>query len=133
MFVDQADIEVIAGDGGNGCNSFRREKYIPHGGPDGGDGGRGGSVFLEAVHGVDTLLDMMGRHHWYAVRGQHGMGKKKAGKDGEDLVIRVPPGTLVYDTDSSLLIADLKESGKRVKVAKGGRGGRGNIHFVTSV
>ena len=133
MFVDQADIEVFAGDGGNGCSSFRREKYIPHGGPDGGDGGRGGSVFLEAVPGVDTLLDMVGRHHWYATPGAHGMGKKKAGSDGEDLTIRVPPGTLVYDRDSAILIADLKEPGKRVKVAKGGRGGRGNIHFVTSV
>jgi GTP-binding protein len=133
MFVDQADIEAIAGDGGRGCSSFRREKYIPNGGPDGGDGGRGGSVFLEAVHGVDTLLDMVGRHHWYATRGEHGMGKKKAGKDGEDLVIPVPPGTLVYDKDSSLLIADMAQPGKRIKVAKGGRGGRGNIHFVTSV
>ncbi len=133
MFVDQADIEVFAGDGGNGCSSFRREKYLPHGGPDGGDGGRGGSVFMEAVAGIDTLLDMMGRHHWYATRGMHGMGKKKAGSDGEDLTIRVPPGTLIYDKDSSLLIADLKEAGKRVKVAKGGRGGKGNINFVTSV
>jgi len=133
MFVDQADIEVLAGDGGNGSSSFRREKYIPHGGPDGGDGGRGGSVFLEAVAGVDTLLDMVGRHHWYATAGAHGMAKKMAGRDGDDLTIRVPPGTLVYDKDSALLIADLKEPGKRVKVAKGGRGGRGNIHFVTSV
>jgi GTP-binding protein len=118
MFVDQADIEAIAGDGGRGCSSFRREKYIPNGGPDGGDGGRGGSVFLEAVHGVDTLLDMVGRHHWYATRGEHGMGKKKAGKDGEDLVIPVPPGTLVYDKDSSLLIADMAQPGKRIKVGK---------------
>jgi GTP-binding protein len=133
MFVDQADIDVGAGDGGNGCVSFRREKYIALGGPDGGDGGRGGSVFLVATPGVDTLLDMVGRHHWRAERGGHGMGKKKAGADGLDLAIRVPPGTLIYDRDSLLLIADLKEPGKRVLVARGGKGGKGNIHFTTSV
>lgn len=133
MFVDQADIEVIAGNGGNGCVSMRREKYVPLGGPDGGDGGVGGSVYLEATPGVDTLLDMVGRHHWRAERGEHGKGKKMAGKDGEDLVIRVPPGTLVYDRESGILLADLAEAGKRVMVAKGGRGGRGNLHFVTPV
>jgi GTP-binding protein len=133
MFVDRADIQVLAGDGGNGCSSMRREKFIPQGGPDGGDGGQGGSVYLEAMPGVDTLLDMVGRHHWYAVRGQHGMGKKKAGRDGEDLIIRVPPGTLVYDRTSGLLLADLKLPGTRVRVARGGRGGKGNLHYVTSV
>ena len=133
MFVDQADIQVHAGDGGRGCVSFRKEKYIPHGGPDGGDGGRGGSVYLEAVHGVDTLLDMVGRHHWYATPGDPGLGKKKAGGDGKDLIIRVPPGTLIYDKTSGLLIADLKEPGHKVKIAKGGKGGKGNINFVNSV
>jgi GTP-binding protein len=133
MFVDQADIEVFGGDGGRGCVSFRKEKYIPQGGPDGGDGGDGGTVYLEATAGVDTLLDMVGRHHWHAKPGDPGLGKKKAGADGTDLVIRVPPGTLVYDSTSGLLIADLKEAGARVRVAKGGRGGKGNINFVTSV
>src|SRR3954465_10244846 len=108
MFVDQADITVFGGDGGRGCVSFRKEKYIPQGGPDGGDGGDGGSVYLEATQGVDTLLDMTGRHHWRAKLGENGMGKKMAGSDGQDLVIRVPPGTLVYDGTSGLLLADLK-------------------------
>ncbi|HVX85495.1 MAG TPA: GTPase ObgE [Phycisphaerae bacterium] len=133
MFVDQADIQVLAGDGGRGCVSFRKEKYVPLGGPDGGDGGDGGAVFLESTPGVDTLLDMVGRHHWRAGGGENGMGKKKAGRDGGDLVIRVPPGTLVYDKTSGLLIADLKEAGQRVRVARGGKGGKGNIHFVTPV
>ncbi len=133
MFVDQADIEVFGGDGGRGCVSFRKEKYIPQGGPDGGDGGDGGSVYLEATPGVDTLLDMVGRHHWRAQAGEPGMGKKKAGSDGKDLLIKVPPGTLVYDSTSGLLIADLKEPGVKVCIAKGGRGGKGNINFVTSV
>ena len=133
MFVDQADIEVFGGNGGRGCVSFRKEKYIPQGGPDGGDGGDGGSVYLEATPGVDTLLDMVGRHHWKAQPGDPGLGKKKAGADGKDLVVRVPPGTLIYDSTSGLLIADLKEPGARVCVAKGGRGGKGNINFVNSV
>lgn len=133
MFVDQADIQVFAGDGGNGCVSFRKEKYIALGGPDGGDGGAGGSVYLQATPGVDTLLDMVGRHHWYAERGAHGMGKKMAGKDGLDLVIRVPPGTLIYDADSKILLADLKEPGKKVRLVKGGKGGKGNINYTTSV
>ena len=133
MFVDQADIEVFGGDGGRGCVSFRKEKYVPEGGPDGGDGGDGGSVYLQATAGVDTLLDMVGRHHWHAGAGENGMGKKKAGKDGTDLIIRVPPGTLAYDRTSGLLIADLKTPGQQVCVAKGGRGGKGNIHFVNSV
>ncbi|HTV49444.1 MAG TPA: GTPase ObgE [Phycisphaerae bacterium] len=132
MFIDEAEIEVSAGKGGNGCVSMRREKYIPQGGPDGGDGGDGGSVYLEATQGVDTLLDMTGRHHWHAGNGEHGMGKKKAGKDGEDLVIRLPPGTLVYDRNTGLLLADLTPSGRKICIAEGGRGGRGNVHFTTS-
>ncbi len=133
MFVDQADIMIHAGDGGRGCVSFRKEKYIPQGGPDGGDGGDGGSVYMQATEGVDTLLDMLGRHDWYATPGEPGLGKKKAGPDGTDLLIRVPVGTLIYDKTSGLLIADLKVVGQKVCLAKGGRGGKGNVHFMNSV
>ena len=125
MFVDQADIEVFAGDGGNGAVSFRREKYIPHGGPDGGDGGDGGSDLSgKPFRAWTPLLDMVGRHHWHADRGGHGMGKKKAGSDGEDFTIRVPPGTLIYDRNSGLRFfggfKDVNEP-KSVRVAKGGK------------
>jgi GTP-binding protein len=133
MFIDEAEIEVVAGKGGNGCVSMRREKYVPLGGPDGGDGGDGGSVYLEATEGVETLLDMVGRHHWRAGNGEHGMGKKKAGSDGHDLIIRLPAGTMVYDADTGLLLVDLVPVGKKALVAKGGRGGRGNLHFTSSV
>ena len=129
MFVDEANIHVKAGDGGNGCVSFRREKYIPKGGPDGGDGGDGGSIVFEAVNDKDTLLDFAGKHHWRAQRGEPGMGKKMFGTKGEDLVVRVPPGTLIFDADHGILLADLDATGKRVVVAKGGKGGRGNWHF----
>src|SRR5437762_7219726 len=129
MFVDEANIHVKAGDGGNGCVSFQREKYIPKGGPDGGDGGDGGSIILEAVSDKDTLLDFAGKHHWRAKRGEGGMGKKMYGPGGEDLVIKVPPGTLVFDVDHGILLADLDTVGKRVVVARGGKGGRGNWHF----
>jgi GTP-binding protein len=133
MFVDRAEIQVFAGDGGNGCISFRREKFVPKGGPDGGDGGRGGSVTVIATEGVDTLLDMVGRHHWRAERGEHGKGKKKHGRDGEDLFIRVPAGTMIFDLDTGLLLADLRQVGQQVMVARGGKGGKGNVHFITSV
>jgi GTP-binding protein len=129
MFVDEAIIHVKAGDGGHGCVSFRREKYIPKGGPDGGDGGNGGSVIFVADASKDTLLDFAGRHHWNAERGEGGMGKKMSGHSGEDLVIQVPPGTLVYDHDHSTLLADLDAPEKRVVLARGGKGGRGNWHF----
>jgi GTP-binding protein len=129
MFVDEAKIHVKAGDGGHGCVSFRREKYIPKGGPDGGDGGDGGSVIFEAAADKDTLLDFAGKHHWKAQRGEGGMGKKMAGVSGEDLVIKVPPGTMIHDADHDVMLADLDTVGKRVVVAKGGRGGRGNWHF----
>jgi GTP-binding protein len=129
MFVDEAIIHVKAGDGGHGCVAFRREKYVPKGGPDGGDGGNGGSVLLVADSGKDTLLDFAGRHHWKAERGEGGMGKKMAGHAGADLVINVPPGTLVYDAEHSTLLADLDAPEKRVVVARGGKGGRGNWHF----
>src|SRR3954466_5038025 len=129
MFVDEANIHVKAGDGGNGCVSFRREKYIPKGGPDGGDGGDGGSVIFEAAADKDTLLDFAGKHHWKAGRGEGGMGKKMAGEGGKDLLVKVPPGTLIFDADQSLLIADLETAGKKVVIARGGKGGRGNWHF----
>jgi GTP-binding protein len=132
MFVDEAVIHVKAGDGGNGCVSFRREKYVPKGGPDGGDGGNGGSVVLVADQNKNTLLDFAGKHHWRAPRGEAGMGKKMYGVGGQDMVIQVPPGTLVYDTDKDILIADLDAPEKRVVVARGGKGGRGNFHFKTS-
>jgi GTP-binding protein len=129
MFVDEAIIQVKAGDGGDGCVSFRREKYIPKGGPDGGDGGDGGSVVFVADVNKDTLLDFSGRHHWKAPRGEAGMGKKMAGLSGEDLLIPVPPGTMIFDDDHKIMIADLDSAGKKVVIAKGGRGGRGNWHF----
>lgn len=129
MFVDEAEIFVKAGDGGKGCVSFRREKYVPKGGPDGGDGGDGGSVVFVADQSKDTLLDFAGKHHWKARSGTMGLGKKMAGEDGGDLVIPVPCGTLIYDTEHGILLADMDEDKKRVTVAKGGRGGRGNVHF----
>lgn len=132
MFVDEAVIHVKAGDGGNGCVSFRREKYVPKGGPDGGDGGNGGSVVMIADANKNTLLDFAGKHHWKAPRGEAGMGKKMHGESGEDLLIRVPPGTMVHDTDHEILLADLDEPGKRVVIARGGRGGRGNWQFKSS-
>ena len=129
MFVDEALIHVKAGDGGHGCVSFRREKYIPKGGPDGGDGGDGGSVIFVADPSKNTLLDFSGKHHWHAPKGQPGMGKKMAGLSGEDLVVPVPPGTLMFDADHQILLADLDQIGKRIVVARGGKGGRGNWHF----
>jgi len=132
MFVDEAIIEVHAGDGGDGCVAFRREKYIPKGGPEGGDGGDGGSVIFAADPNKDTLLDFSGKHHWRADRGQAGMGKKMAGLSGEDLVIRVPPGTLIFDAEHQILLADLDNQERRVVIARGGKGGRGNWHFKSS-
>jgi GTP-binding protein len=132
MFVDEAIIEVQAGDGGDGCVSFRREKYIPKGGPEGGDGGNGGSVIFVADPNKDTLLDFSSRHHWKAKRGEAGMGKKMSGLTGDDLVIQVPPGTLIYDADHHILIADLDSIDKRVVIARGGKGGRGNWHFKSA-
>src|SRR5208283_3059826 len=134
MFVDEANIFVKAGDGGRGCVSFRREKYVPKGGPDGGDGGDGGSVVFVPDVQKNTLLDFAGRHDWKARRGEDGMGKKMAGLSGDDLVIRVPPGTLVYDTDrGNILLADLVEAERPVVIARGGKGGRGNVHFKNAV
>ena len=129
MFVDEAEIFVKAGDGGKGCVSFRREKYVPKGGPDGGDGGDGGSVVFVADQSKDTLLDFAGKHHWKARSGTMGLGKKMAGEDGGDLVIPVPCGTLIYDLEHGILLADMDEDKKRIVVARGGKGGRGNVHF----
>ncbi len=133
MFVDEATIHVRAGHGGAGAVAFRREKYIPKGGPDGGDGGAGGSVIFVADANKNTLMDFSGRHHWHAPNGQPGMGKRMEGPKGKDLVVNVPPGTLIYDLDHNLLLADLDAPEKRVVIARGGKGGLGNWHFKTSV
>jgi GTP-binding protein len=132
MFIDEAQIKVKAGDGGNGCVSFRREKFIPKGGPDGGDGGKGGDVYFQTVENLDTLLDFAGRHNWYAQNGRPGSGNNKHGANGEDLIIPVPPGTLIYDCDLNLLLKDLDKVGMKVRICRGGRGGKGNKAFATS-
>jgi GTPase len=128
--VDEGRIYVKAGDGGNGVASFRREKFVPYGGPDGGDGGRGGSVYLVAARGLSTLIEFSRRRHFKADAGGHGQGARKHGSAGDDLVIRVPPGTVVRSDDG--LEADLERDGDSVLVARGGRGGLGNTHFATS-
>ena len=132
MFVDEVEIFVQGGKGGRGCLSFRRERFVPHGGPDGGDGGDGGSVFIEAVAGLDTLSELAGKHHWRAKAGGYGKGKKMAGKKGKDVIIGVPPGTLIHDRELGLLLKDLTEPGERVCVAEGGKGGKGNTAFATA-
>lgn len=133
MFIDRAKIFVRGGDGGNGCVAFRREKYVPKGGPAGGDGGRGGHVILIADAGLRTLVDFRYRVHYRAPRGEHGRGKGMHGRDGEDLTIRVPVGTVVRDAATGEILADLVREGQQVVVARGGRGGRGNMHFATPV
>ncbi|MCL5290433.1 MAG: GTPase ObgE [Bacillota bacterium] len=129
MFYDRAKIYVKGGDGGNGCIAMRREKYVPFGGPWGGDGGRGGDVIFVADEGLNTLQDFRYKKHFKAERGGHGMGKNKNGPAGEDLTVRVPAGTVVREAATGRLIADLVELGQQVIIAKGGRGGRGNVHF----
>ena len=131
-FVDEAIIRVAAGDGGNGCVSFRREKYIPKGGPDGGDGGDGGSVYLEADTGLNTLADFRFQKSYRAERGQNGMGSNCTGKSGEDLVVRVPVGTVVRDADTQEVIGDVVSAGQRLLVAKGGFHGLGNTRYKSS-
>ncbi|RMF78697.1 MAG: GTPase ObgE [Planctomycetota bacterium] len=131
VFVDQSRIFVRGGRGGDGCVSFRREKFVPKGGPDGGDGGNGGSVFMVARLGVDTLLDTVGRHHWRAENGRPGRGSNRHGRNGADLEIIVPVGTLVYDDETGRLLKDLTDPDQRICVARGGRGGRGNARFVS--
>ncbi len=131
MFIDKARIHLKAGDGGNGVVSFRREKFVPKGGPDGGDGGRGGDVIFVADAGLSTLLDFQYRQHIKAGRGRHGEGSDRHGRDGEDVVVTVPVGTVIRDAGTKHVIVDLTESGRRVVGARGGKGGRGNAHFAT--
>ncbi|MFA6134324.1 MAG: GTPase ObgE [Phycisphaerae bacterium] len=132
MFVDEVDIGVFAGDGGDGCVAFRREKFIPRGGPNGGDGGDGGSVYLQADDSYNTLQHLAGRHHWRAERGGHGLGKNCHGKNGKDVIILVPPGTIIYDAEKGLLLKDLTLHGQSIRIVKGGKGGRGNTHFKSA-
>jgi GTP-binding protein len=133
QFVDYVTIRVKAGHGGRGCVSFRREKYVPRGGPNGGDGGRGGHVILRATAQLNTLLDLRYQREYVAKHGEHGMGKNMHGRDAEDVVIPVPVGTIAKDEGTGEVLADLDEEGKEVLVAKGGRGGLGNQHFATPV
>ena len=133
MFVDHARVYVRGGDGGNGIVAFRREKYVPMGGPAGGDGGRGGNVVFVADEGLSTLMDFKYRRHFKAMRGTHGQGKNMHGAGGEDLTVKVPVGTVIRDDDTREVIADLTRNGQEVVVARGGRGGRGNARFATSV
>ncbi len=132
MFIDEAEIVVQAGNGGDGCVSFRREKYVAFGGPDGGSGGDGGSVILRGNHSVETLLDFKGKHHWNASNGGPGEGKNKTGAGGNDLIIELPVGTLVYDRSTDLLVKDLHDEGVECRIAIGGKGGRGNVSFATA-
>ncbi|GGK32045.1 GTPase ObgE [Salinarimonas ramus] len=131
-FLDQAKIYVKAGDGGAGAVSFRREKFIEFGGPDGGDGGRGGDVVIECVEGLNTLIDYRYQQHFKAQKGVHGMGRNRTGASGEDVVLKVPVGTQILDEDGETLLADLTEIGQRVVLCRGGNGGFGNAHFTTS-
>jgi GTP-binding protein len=132
-FLDLCKVHVRSGSGGNGAISFRREKYIEYGGPDGGDGGRGGDVWAEAVDGLNTLIDFRYQQHWFAKNGQGGMGKNRTGSDGDSVTLRVPVGTEILDEEGETVIADLAVLGDRVLLAKGGNGGWGNLHFKTSV
>jgi GTP-binding protein len=132
MFVDEIDIFAKSGDGGAGCISFRREKYVPRGGPDGGDGGSGGSVWLEADPALNTLLDYHYKRHYQADRGQHGKGANRHGASGDDLVLRVPVGTIVTDRETGEVLGDLAEPGARVLAVAATPGGRGNARFATS-
>ena len=131
-FLDLAKVYIRSGGGGAGCVSFRREKFIEYGGPDGGDGGRGGSVWIEAVEGLNTLIDYRYQQHFFARNGQHGMGNQKTGKSGEDVIMKVPLGTEILDEDEETVIADLPEPGQRVLLAQGGNGGWGNLRFKSS-
>ncbi len=131
MFLDRVKIRVKAGDGGNGVTAFRREKFVPRGGPSGGDGGVGGSVWIESTEGLNTLLHLRYNPEHKAERGRHGEGSNRYGKDGEDTVVRVPVGTQIFDPESNDLLFDFTEAGQRYRAAKGGKGGWGNSHFAT--
>jgi GTPase len=132
MFVDRVEIYVRGGDGGDGCLSFRREKYVPRGGPDGGDGGKGGDVIVRAIAGTDSLADIVNRKHWRGERGGRGGSGNCHGRNADDLVIRVPPGTLIYDRDRGNVLRDLTRADEEVVVARGGKGGYGNKHYASS-
>src|SRR3954451_1545924 len=131
-FLDEAKVYGRSGDGGNGCISFRREKFIEFGGPNGGDGGRGGDVIVEAVNGLNTLIDYRYQQHFAAQNGRAGMGKDRHGANGKDILMKVPAGTQIFEEDGETLLADLAEVGQSVVIAKGGNGGFGNAHFTTS-
>ncbi len=131
-FLDQARIFIRSGDGGAGCVSFRREKYVEFGGPDGGDGGRGGDVWAECVDGLNTLIDYRYKQHFKAKTGLHGMGKNRTGQDGADVVLKVPEGTQIFEEDNETLVADFTQVGQRICLARGGNGGFGNAHFKSS-
>ena len=131
-FLDIAKVYIRSGAGGNGCVSFRREAHVEYGGPDGGNGGSGGSVFAEAVEGLNTLIDFRYQQHYFAQNGRPGMGKQRSGKDGEDIILKVPVGTEILDEDEVTVIADLTEVGQRFLLAEGGNGGFGNLHFKSS-
>ena len=131
-FLDLAKVTIRSGAGGNGCISFRREKYIEFGGPDGGNGGRGGDVVVEAVGGLNTLIDFRYQQHFLAQKGQAGMGRQRTGRDGDGKLLRVPAGTEVLDEDGATVLADLRAEGQSVVIARGGNGGFGNLHFKTS-
>lgn len=131
-FLDQAKIYIRSGNGGAGAVSFRREKFLEFGGPDGGDGGRGGDVWVEAVDGLNTLIDYRYQQHFKAKTGMHGMGRNMTGGKGDDVVLRVPVGTQIFEEDNETLICDITEVGQRYRLAKGGNGGFGNLHFTTS-
>jgi GTP-binding protein len=131
-FLDLTKVYIRSGAGGGGCVSFRREKYIEFGGPDGGDGGGGGSVWAEAVDGLNTLIDFRYQQHFFAKNGQPGMGKQRTGKDGDDIVLRVPVGTEILDEDEETVLFDMTELGQRVELARGGNGGWGNLHFKSA-
>lgn len=132
MFVDRCNVEVIAGNGGDGCLSFRRERYVPKGGPDGGDGGRGGNVTIVAREGVDSLAALAHRRLWHASNGGRGSGGDRHGRNGRDLVMEVPVGTVVWDTRKQFVVKDLVEAGDQFIAARGGKGGRGNAHFKSA-
>jgi GTPase len=132
MFIDEAKIRVKAGDGGNGCMAFRREKFVPRGGPSGGDGGRGGDIFMESSERHNTLVHFRFNPEYKAERGRHGEGANKKGRDGEGITLKVPVGTIVYDEDTGEVVHDFSRPDERVVIARGGRGGRGNAQFATS-
>jgi GTP-binding protein len=131
-FLDEAKVYIRSGDGGNGCVAFRREKFIEFGGPNGGDGGRGGDVIVTAVNGLNTLIDYRYQQHFTAQNGRPGMGKDRAGANGKDMLMKVPAGTQIYEEDGETLLADLTDVGQTIVIAKGGNGGFGNAHFKTS-